>query len=62
MGFLTKWKDYVLLSFCVALTDFRPMLPFYNPLKISENLCFSDIFRGYRMETLAGNGLIYISC
>ena len=23
------------------------------PLKTSENLCFSDFFRGYRKETLA---------
>ena len=28
------------------------------PLKTSENLCFSDFFRGYRKRPVAWNGLI----
>ena len=38
---------------------FQPNVPFLNPLKTSENLWFSDIFRGYRNETLGENGLNY---
>ena len=36
---------------------FQPNVPFLNPLKTSENLWFSDIFRGYRNETLGENGV-----
>ena len=35
------------------------MFPFQTPLKISENLKFSDAFRWYRNGTLAWNKLIY---
>ena len=33
------------------------MFPFYTPLKTPENL----VFRGYKMGTLAGNGLRSLS-
>ena len=33
------------------------MFPFYTPLKTSENLWFSNIVRGYKMRSLARNGL-----
>ena len=35
------------------------MFHFYTPLKILENLRFSDVFRGYRSGTLVENGLIW---
>ena len=35
------------------------MFHFYTPLKTSENLRFSDVFGGYRSETLVENGFIY---
>ena len=34
------------------------MFPFYTPLKTPENQRFSGVFRGYKMGTSAGNGLI----
>ena len=34
------------------------MFHFYNPLKTSESIRFSDVFRGYRSRTLVENGLI----
>ena len=36
------------------------MFSFLYLLKISENLWFSDIFRGYKKGTAASNGLKYI--
>ena len=33
------------------------MFPFYTPLKTPENQRFSRVFRGYKMETFARNGL-----
>ena len=54
------WR--VWLHFWLVLT--RPINPFSTnvpllyPLKTSENLRFSDVFRGYRIETLVENGLI----
>lgn len=33
------------------------MLNFYTPLKTSENLRFSDVFKAYRGGTLVKNGL-----
>ena len=33
-------------------------IPILYPLKKTENQSFSDIFRGYKMGTLARNGLI----
>ena len=38
-------------------TYFSPMFHFYTPLKTSENLMFSDIFRGCINGTLGQNGL-----
>ena len=32
---------------------------FWYPLKTSENLCFSDVFRGYQKRSVAWNGLRY---
>ena len=34
------------------------MFPFYTTLKTPENLWFFGVFRGYKMGTLARNGLI----
>ena len=33
------------------------MFPFYTPLKTPENQRFAAVFRGYKMGTLARNGL-----
>ena len=41
--------------------NFKPLLanvPILNPLKISENLWFSGVFRGYEIGTLGRNGLM----
>ena len=38
------------------LIDYYPILLFYTPPKTSENPWFSDVFRGYKKETL-GNRL-----
>ena len=46
----------------VQLTYFKPMFHFYTPLKISENLWFADVFRGYRNGTMVCNGLINGLC
>ena len=43
------------------LTEPNPFLtnaPILYPLKTPENLWFSDAFRGYKMGTLARNGLM----
>ena len=42
------------------LTHFWLMLSFYTLLKILENQMFSGVFRGYKMGTLARNGLTLI--
>ena len=39
-----------------CLTHFQPMFHFYNPWK-HQNLRFSDVFRGYRSETMIEDGL-----
>ena len=46
----------------IYLDRFLATAPILYPLKISENLCFSGAFRGYKMgmETLTRNGLISI--
>ena len=46
----TSRKTEVDILMCV--THFSPMFFFYTPLKTSENLWFSDDFRGYRNVTL----------
>ena len=40
------------------LTHFQPVFHFYITMKTSENLRFSDVFRGCRTETLVENRLI----
>ena len=35
-------------------------VPFLYPLETSENLVFSDVFRGHRKVTLAWDGLIIL--
>ena len=37
--------------------SFLANVPILYPLKTPENLWLSDVFRGYKMGTLAGNGL-----
>ena len=39
------------------LTHFQLMFHFYTPLKASENLMFSNVFRVYRGGTVVQNGL-----
>ena len=41
------------------INPFHVHIPFLYPLKTSENLKFSDVFRGYRNGTLAWIGLIH---
>ena len=41
-----------------TFNPFQANVPFLYPLKTSENLWFSEVFRGYRKGTLAWNGLI----
>ena len=40
------------------VNTFHAICFFLNPLKTSENLCFSDVFRGCRMGRLPRNGLL----
>ena len=42
---------------CSLLTHFQLMFHFYTLLKTSKNRRFSDVFRGYRSETLVKNRL-----
>ena len=41
----------------MPLTHFSSNVLFLFPLKTSENVWFSDVFRGYRNETLGENRL-----
>ena len=41
------------------INPFSINVPLLYPLKTSENLRFSDVFRGYRSRTLFENGLNY---
>ena len=50
-------KDTSNLNIESSLTYFWKMVQFYTPLKTLENQRFSGVFRGYKMGTLAGNGL-----
>ena len=43
------------------LNPYLANVPILYPLKTPENQSFSDVFRGYKMETLAKNGLISVS-
>ena len=42
----------------VDLTNFRLMVPFYTPWKHQKTIWFSGVFRGYKMETVARNGIV----
>ena len=50
-------------SVCVSnngyanFNSFYSNIPYLYPLQTSENLSFSDVFRGYRYGILVGNGL-----
>ena len=41
----------------IFINPFLANVPILYPLKTSETLWFSGVFRGYKMGTLAGNGL-----
>ena len=41
----------------MSINPFSTNVPLLYPLKTSENLRFSDVFRGYRSGTLVKNGL-----
>ena len=42
------------------LNPFHATDLFWYPLKTSENLWFSDVFRGYQKKSVAWNGLIQL--
>ena len=42
-----------------AINPFSTNVPLLYPLKTSENLRFSDVFRGYRSRALVENGLTW---
>ena len=42
----------------LTFNPFRATGLFLYPLKTSKNLCFSDVFRGYRKRTVPSNGLM----
>ena len=48
-----NWLPYINLPF----NPFSTNIPFLYLLKTSENWRFSDVFRGYRSESLVENGL-----
>ena len=50
-------EHYKILNHSV-INPFQANIPILYPLKTTENLYFSGIFRGYKMGTLAWNGLI----
>ena len=52
------WIGLISLSEQDKNLSFSTNVPLLYPLKTSENLCFSDVFRWYRSETLVKNGLI----
>ena len=51
LGFGWIWQSVLQL-----IKPFSTNVPLLYPLKTSENLCFSDVFRGYRSGTLVENG------
>ena len=55
--FAAKFTEITSETFKLV-NPFSTNVPFLYPLKISENLRFSDVFRGYRSVTLVENGLI----
>ena len=42
----------------IVVNPFLANAPILYPLKTAENFWFSGVFRGYKMETLARNGLM----
>ena len=67
------WKSFIIFPKCFILDvwqgpeytseDGNPLHDkglFLYPLKTSENLCFSDVFRGYRKRPVAWYGLMNI--
>ena len=54
-----KWQSTKSQS--TNLHPFQANVSFLYPLKTSENLWFSDVFRAYRKGALAQNGLIQTS-
>ena len=48
-----------MLNSKIFINPFQATDPFLYPLKTSENLWFSDVFKGYRKRSLAKNVLIY---
>ena len=58
--FSLRTMRYSVLPIRQILTHFMPLVYFDAPWKhqkTSENLCFSDVFRGYRKRPVAWNGL-----
>ena len=56
---------YTFFNFPCFLFLFNPFStndPLLYPLKATENLRFSDVFRWYRMGTIAEDGLKYMIC
>ena len=53
---LSTFNSIALLSNHI-FNPFSTSVPLPYPLKTSENQRFSDVFRGYRSETLVENGL-----
>ena len=57
-----RWQKIILLKNKKLMKmDFNPFLanvPILYPLKTPENQRFSGVFRGYKMGTLARNGLM----
>ena len=54
-----KYGEIHLFVYTMILVNpFLANVPILYPLKTPENQRFSDVFRGYKMGTLARNGLI----
>ena len=50
-------KTFDTINHEILLNPFPANVPIIYPVKTPENLWFSCVFRGYKMGTLAGNGL-----
>ena len=50
------------LKYSRSAVTFCATVHFLYPLKTSENLWFSDVFRGYRKKLLTCNGLMTVVC
>ena len=52
------------LAICINIKAFNPYSPnvtFLYPLKMSENLGFPDVFKGYKNATLREYGLLELT-